>query len=177
MRQRITTLLLGVAVLGTTFIVGQQAAVAEPSKVDEAHKAAQLYKADEVVKPVKGRTTDQERRKYILRIETRGGGDESGTDANVWLRLSGTKIPKWVFRVPSHGPLLAAGRWTEYTFEAPDLGHITNVEVWVDNSGSSPNWNLSTIEIHSPFGFGWTIRTYGGWLTPNVWNQATGSGR
>jgi hypothetical protein len=177
MRRRITALLVGAAVLGTTFIVGPQAAVAEPSKVDRVHKAAQPSNAcraqtpSKVFKPVKGRTTDQNRT-WSLRVRT-GSGAEAGTDANVWLRLFGSG--RHDLYVPSHGRLLDPDRWvwSEYHCQAPDLGPITSVWVWVDDAGASPNFFLDTIEILSPFTERWTVWKYNRWLIPNAWNMPT----
>jgi hypothetical protein len=169
MRRRITALLLGVAVLGTTFIVGQQAAVAEPSKTDELHKANQHPEIT-----------------WQIRVRT-GNHWRAGTDAMVYFRVYGSNVPN-VY--PGHQyftvSLNAArqdrinGEWLErnttqrFDVKSFDLGHISLIEVWRGNEGFNPSWFLGSVSTWSPTRGESIYFTFNKWIEAGKWTKPEG---
>lgn len=126
MRRRITALLLGAAMLVTTFAAGQQAAVAGPSKTDQ-HPFKATFQT--------------------------GYGRGAGTDALVRLHVWGRGIPHEVdhyyWDLNTEGRAMERGTTWEYSLTSPiDMGVITKVCVQrLNNSGFGPDWHLRTVRI------------------------------
>jgi hypothetical protein len=119
MRRRITALLLGLALLTTTFALGQQTATAEPS--------------------VSSQDT-------TVSIRT-GGFWGSGTDARVFIALFGTSAT-YTGELPdtTTGPNLERDTTTTYHLPTGNLGDIGTVAVFrYDDRGDHPEWYLGSV--------------------------------
>jgi PLAT/LH2 domain len=168
MRRRITASLLGAAVLVATFAVGQQAAVAEPSKADEVRKADKLRKAEQHIQ-------------WSVKVRT-GSYQFAGTDANVYLRIFGSNVSNWhprkwgffdahiVGRRHHLGDWLEQGSVDTIGFTYNDPGHVSDIWVWRDNAGWSPSWYLGSITFQHPV-HGDRIFSYNTWIPSGQWTR------
>lgn len=51
--------------------------------------------------------------------------------------------------VPAHLLGGAQGKADTFVFKMADLGDLSELEVWHDNSGLGPGWHLDFVEVHS----------------------------
>ncbi|KAG2501257.1 hypothetical protein HYH03_001064 [Edaphochlamys debaryana] len=73
----------------------------------------------------------------------------AGTDANVSCEMFGTKGNSGPRELTGKGNLFERGKADQFVFKLPDLGDLTELEIWHDNSGLGPGWHLDYVEVHS----------------------------
>jgi PLAT/LH2 domain len=133
-------MLLGVAVLITTFAVGQQAATAQAP-------------ADPT----------------ITRVTIRTGTDwQAGTDARVWITLHGTKHTLWDQPLNTWvGTAMERGTHITYylqTVPPKDLGNIRQVCLKSNDAGLNPSWKVGSVTIWNHHNRDGRIFSFNGWI-------------
>ncbi|GGK06879.1 hypothetical protein GCM10010123_40790 [Pilimelia anulata] len=87
---------------------------------------------------------------YTWRLDIRTGDREhAGTSARVEIRLYGTKGQTSAIRLdnPGHNDF-ERGRVDRFDVDTPvDIGTLTKVRIWHDNSGEKPGWFLDEIRV------------------------------
>ena len=85
--------------------------------------------------------------KYSIIVET-GDVRGAGTDANVFVALSGSKGHTEKKKLESHPENFERGRKDEFTIKSEsDLGMIETVHVSHDNTGPSPAWYIEKVTV------------------------------
>ncbi|KAL0163309.1 hypothetical protein M9458_042705, partial [Cirrhinus mrigala] len=105
--------------------------------------------------------------KYELIVIT---GDEkgAGTDANVFITIFGSNGDSGRRQLTKKFQnLFERGQTNRFILELLDLGDMLRMHVEHDNSGLSPGWLLSRIEITNTANAVTTIFTCGKWLDKN----------
>ncbi|KAL2100047.1 hypothetical protein ACEWY4_004441 [Coilia grayii] len=89
---------------------------------------------------------------YNLKIKT-GIRKHSGTDANVYVILYGTKDDTGIIalkRSKTHTNKFELGMTDEFSVEAVNLGQLKRIRIGHDNKGLSPGWFLDWVEVDAP---------------------------
>jgi hypothetical protein len=100
-----------------------------------------------VLYPSLERPTSSQGLKYSIIVET-GDVRGAGTDANVFVALSGSKGHTEKKKLESHPENFERGRKDEFTIKSEsDLGMIETVHVSHDNTGPSPAWYIEKVTV------------------------------
>ncbi|KAH3767689.1 hypothetical protein Pelo_458 [Pelomyxa schiedti] len=85
---------------------------------------------------------------YQVSVVT-GKLSHAGTDANVFIELFGTppEMSSGVCPLVGKGNLFEKGHTDNFTLELPDIGALSKLRVWHDNTGPGPGWFLDSITI------------------------------
>ncbi|XP_019387226.1 PREDICTED: lipoxygenase homology domain-containing protein 1 [Crocodylus porosus] len=89
---------------------------------------------------------------YIVRVRT-GDRKHSGTDANVFIILYGTKDDTGIMSLKAsktYKNKFERGQIDEFTLEAVDLGQLKKIKIGHDNKGNCTGWFLEWVEIDAP---------------------------
>jgi dienelactone hydrolase len=86
--------------------------------------------------------------RYELIIET-GDKPYAGTNAKVFVRITGSQGITPEVRVPSRGHPFLRGKTSKFTLTLPDVGDVIKVHVRHDNSGSNPGWLVHYVTVRS----------------------------
>jgi len=86
---------------------------------------------------------------YQVKVKT-GNVSGAGTDANVSIILTGDKMASDT--IPLKFSLTNTNKFERgcldiFTFDAPDVGKISKLKIWHDNSGLGASWFLDSVEI------------------------------
>ncbi|GIL93968.1 hypothetical protein Vretimale_245, partial [Volvox reticuliferus] len=73
----------------------------------------------------------------------------AGTDANVCMEMYGTKGRSGVRELTGKGNLFERGKSDTFVYKMPDLGDLTELEIWHDGTGFGAGWHLDYVEVHS----------------------------
>ncbi|KAH3764217.1 hypothetical protein Pelo_3920 [Pelomyxa schiedti] len=74
---------------------------------------------------------------------------DAGTDANVYVEIYGTpdEISSGACVLTGKGNLFEKGQTDNFTLELPDIGALSKLRIWHDNSGPGPGWYLESVTI------------------------------
>ena len=93
-----------------------------------------------------------------------GNVDNAGTDAEVFITITGTETTTREYILDNPGNDREQGSIDAYTVEAENIGNLSYVKIRHDNSGDRPGWFLDkVIIIHQGSGTEWTLPYYN-WL-------------
>ncbi|KXZ51726.1 hypothetical protein GPECTOR_11g173 [Gonium pectorale] len=73
----------------------------------------------------------------------------AGTDANVFVEMLGNRGSSGPRELKGKGNLFERGKADAFVLKMPDLGDLTELEVWHDGSGFGAGWHLDYVEVHS----------------------------
>jgi hypothetical protein len=96
-------------------------------------------------------------------IITTGAVDHGGTDARVYIVLSGTSGSSGLQNLDNAKNNFEKGQVDEFRITCDDLGDLEYASIQHDNSGKYPGWYVDRIEIHSSAGQAWAASNIG-WL-------------
>ncbi|XP_074850459.1 lipoxygenase homology domain-containing protein 1 isoform X1 [Carettochelys insculpta] len=89
---------------------------------------------------------------YTVKVKT-GEKKNSGTDANVFLILYGSKDDTGIINLKAsktNKNKFELGKMDEFTVESVDIGDLKKIKIGHDNKGGSPGWFLDWVEIDAP---------------------------
>ncbi|GLC54185.1 hypothetical protein PLESTB_000832700 [Pleodorina starrii] len=73
----------------------------------------------------------------------------AGTDANVCCEMFGSKGSSGARELKGKGNLFERAKADKFIFKMPDLGDLTELEIWHDGTGFGAGWHLDYVEVHS----------------------------
>jgi hypothetical protein len=124
MRLRISALLVGAFALTLTLTGGQRAALADTA--GKSRTAAVVH--------------------YLVHVKTMNISG-AGTDANVWLKVFGTKGQTGYLPLETFGDDFERGSVDTFAITANDLGAITRLCLRVDDAGLFPDWSVEWVDV------------------------------
>ena len=80
---------------------------------------------------------------YKVKVLT-GDVEQAGTGANVFLQMFGNDGKSKRLRLKGN---FSRDSLVKLTITMQTLGSLKKIKIWHDNSGSSPNWFLKSVEI------------------------------
>jgi hypothetical protein len=84
---------------------------------------------------------------YTVTIRT-GTLQGAGTDAQVYLTLTGMRGASSELRLDGVGQIFENGKRDTFSFSLPDFGALTQVRIRHDNSKDRPGWFLEDIQVN-----------------------------
>ncbi|XP_026052473.1 lipoxygenase homology domain-containing protein 1-like [Carassius auratus] len=149
--------------LGNKYIFRCEAAIPLSSKRDEF----QTFECSKFIESFTSKAQSLVPVKYELIVIT---GDEkgAGTDANVFITIFGSNGDSGQRQLTKKFQnLFERGKTNRFILELLDLGDLLRMHVEHDNSGLSPGWLLSRIEITNTANAVTTVFICGKWLDKN----------
>lgn len=86
--------------------------------------------------------------RYLITVFT-GSMNGAGTDANVFIALTGTNGTSDESQLDNDRDNFEQGTSNTFDLQTFDLGDLTSLKVRQDNSGSRPGWFLSRIDVRN----------------------------
>lgn len=74
----------------------------------------------------------------------------AGTDADVYLELHGSKGALGASRLENAANNFERGKRDEFVIKGSDVGEITKLVIWHDNSALAADWHLQQVEVVHP---------------------------
>ena len=96
-------------------------------------------------------------------IITTGAVDHGGTDARVYITLTGANGSSGLQNLDNVQDNFEKGKVDEFKVTCEDLGDLEYAAIQHDNSGKYPGWYVDRIEVHSVAGQAWAASNIG-WL-------------
>jgi len=87
---------------------------------------------------------------WIVSVKT-GDRDDAGTDASVYIRLHGEIGHTPATELDTSADDFLRNKVDTFTITLPDVGTLTSLDVWHDNSGSGPGWYLDEITLNEKY--------------------------
>ncbi|XP_025102590.1 polycystic kidney disease protein 1-like 2 isoform X2 [Pomacea canaliculata] len=130
-----------------------------------AYHADSLDKAQRGIAVLEDNSKDDEHLYLVCTVT--GWGRNTGTTSNVYIYLSGTAAKTRVHRLAdAERDIFFSGAENWFLISSPhDLGDLTSVIIWHDNTGSSPDWFLNEVYVREVDGDQAWHCLYNNWLS------------